>query len=431
MCGIFGIITKDERKFDYSTFCTLGVDNDSRGGDSCGICIDGEYEYGTGVLKYFEDFFPGSKILDKVKKSKIALGHCRKASIGGISEKTAQPVIIKDKSDKVRFVMLHNGTIYNYEKLAKKYIPEIDIKNMTDSQVMARIFYYKGYDSLEEYIGGSVFAIVDYRQPEPQLLLFKGSSKKYSTDVGEVEERPLYTTVSGNGELIFSSTSKYLKAIRKGQEIYTIRANSLITFNGTDLEVLKVYSRKNAYQNKETQAKYYYPTYYGQWDNYYESENNYGSSSYYGGDYISCDRLTNTYMHSGKPVEGKVRLSKYGRVIPEKSSEKEDATIWFFHGIAMDGRNSYNKISRMESKFKDQKKSKFMELCQNLIRYYSMDKVYFKEKEMVKATLPNKFTLFTGEYQVIGEVQVSKYVNGRCKEITNNGSYEGSLKSRV
>ena len=44
-------------------------------------------------------------------------------------------------------MLLHNGTIFNYEDLAKKYIPDIDIKGMTDSQVMEQIFYYKGYDA--------------------------------------------------------------------------------------------------------------------------------------------------------------------------------------------------------------------------------------------------------------------------------------------
>ena len=41
MCGLFGLVGKHSRSFDYSTFCTLGIANDSRGGDSCGIFIDG------------------------------------------------------------------------------------------------------------------------------------------------------------------------------------------------------------------------------------------------------------------------------------------------------------------------------------------------------------------------------------------------------
>lgn len=438
MCGIFGIITKDKRKFDYSAFCTLGIDNDSRGGDSCGICIDKKYEYGTGKLKFFQDFFTQSDLLKKVVESKIALGHCRKASVGSISEKTAQPVIIEDKSNRVRFVMLHNGTIYNYEDLAKKYIPDIDIKGMTDSQVMARIFYYKGYDALEEYEGGSVFAIVDYRQPEPLLLLFKGASKKYSSDAAEVEERPLYTTVSDDGELIFSSTYDFLEAIRRNQKVYTIKANCLITFDGDDLKILKTYSRKNVCQTKKYIAKAYnYPSYntnknyYNQWDDYYSGGcygGNLGLSSYNTGQYLSCDKLTNTYNIEGKLANGKLKLNKYGRIITEDSKESvKTEEIWFIHGIAMSGKDTYERIQNLEKRFK-LKESKFLELYQNLIRYLSLDKVYRRGKEMVKATKPNKFELFTGTYQSIGEVMLTRYINGKSKEITKGGNYEDSFK---
>ena len=130
MCGIAGILRTKKAKFDYQTFCTLGIANDSRGGDSCGVFIDGETEYGTFKEKYFQDFFQDSKVINAAidKKINISLVHCRKASVGVVSEKTAQPVVLRDKAGNVRFVLLHNGTIWNYEELAKKYIPNIDIK---------------------------------------------------------------------------------------------------------------------------------------------------------------------------------------------------------------------------------------------------------------------------------------------------------------
>ena len=190
MCGIFGLISLDKRKqFNFSMFSTLGINNDSRGGDSCGIFIDGNSEYGTTKdNKFFSDFFLDSELLKKTEEFNIALGHCRKASPGmGVSPEKAQPIVLRTaKSGETRFVMIHNGTITNYEDLAKKYIPDIDIKGFTDSQVMARIFYFKGYDCLSEYIGGSVFFIVDYRQPEPDVLMFKGKSRTYDYKNSEI-----------------------------------------------------------------------------------------------------------------------------------------------------------------------------------------------------------------------------------------------------
>ena len=209
MCGLFGVITTKPTKLTKTIFNVLGVENDTRGGDSCGIFIDGQVEYGVNENKYYSNFFKNSKLLKATKKCSIALGHCRKASVGVINETTAQPIVLTNDDGKVEFVVMHNGTIYNYKELARKYIPEIDITGLTDSQVMARIFYYKGYDVLNEYYGGAVFVIVDYRENKPKILLWKGASKQNSACLNKTEERPFKFTVS-NDKFIFSSlgTSK-------------------------------------------------------------------------------------------------------------------------------------------------------------------------------------------------------------------------------
>lgn len=56
MCGIFGIINKKKSDFDKTTFNVLGINNDTRGGDSCGVFIDGRYEYGVDDKSYYEEF---------------------------------------------------------------------------------------------------------------------------------------------------------------------------------------------------------------------------------------------------------------------------------------------------------------------------------------------------------------------------------------
>ena len=105
MCGIFGIINKKVSKFDLGAFCTLGVNNDSRGGDSCGIFIDGWVEYGVNNLKLFKNFMTTSKLLKAIGKCSIALGHCRKASIGSVNVENAQPIIIKNNNN-IDFVLI-------------------------------------------------------------------------------------------------------------------------------------------------------------------------------------------------------------------------------------------------------------------------------------------------------------------------------------
>lgn len=163
MCGIFGQINNKYDKFDYREFCTLGIVNDARGGDSVGIFIDGKTHYGIDKIKHFGDFMCVSKPLDKTEMCKIAFGHCRKTSVGVTSVETAQPVVIR-KKNKVEYVLMHNGTIYNTDALAEKYIPKVNIKGMSDSQVMAHIFHAGHYEALKEYNGSAVFAIIDYRK---------------------------------------------------------------------------------------------------------------------------------------------------------------------------------------------------------------------------------------------------------------------------
>lgn len=249
MCGIFGIITPKPRKLDLRAFCVLGVNNDSRGGDSCGVFIDKKYEYGVNEYKLFYNFFPKSKLLNGVTKCQVALGHCRKASVGAINAANAQPVVIKDKYGNVQFALIHNGTIINYQEMAKKYIPNIDIKDMTDSQVMARIFYHAGYDVLGEYLGAGAFVTVDYRSGEPKVFFFKGESKTSQYSATTTIERPLFCTYSST-EFIFSSIMDYLKALRPGREVLTINPNKLFQLKEGKLYIVKEYDRTKLFQTK-------------------------------------------------------------------------------------------------------------------------------------------------------------------------------------
>ena len=208
MCGIAGILNLKPKKLDYATFTSMGILNDERGGDACGIFIDGDVDYGTAVDdRHFRDYFTKSTVLKEArdKKVNIALVHCRKASVGGVAPEKAQPVVLKDAKGNVRFVMIHNGTVHNYEALAKKYIPDVKIDGLTDSQVLARIFYYKGYECLSEYNGGAAFVTVDYRQPTPLVLMWRGASKKTDVSKEVTEERPLWFVYIRRRQSLYSA----------------------------------------------------------------------------------------------------------------------------------------------------------------------------------------------------------------------------------
>lgn len=400
MCGIFGHITLGEKKkFNYPLFATLGINNDSRGGDACGIFIDGQAEYGTTKeTKYFQDFFLGSKLLSDTKEFNIALGHCRKASPGiGLEPEKAQPVVLRnEKTGKPLFVMLHNGTIHNYKELANEYIPGIKIDGLSDSQVMARIFYYKGYECLSKYRGGSVFVIVDYRQPTPKVLMFKGASKKteYATTI--TEERPLNVSI-GKDDIVFSSIEDYLPAFRPDIKVLTIKENTLVQYRDNDLYVVEKYDRSKMCQAKPTTVKVVgnYGGYSG-----WSLDTDYSYSSY-----ATYEKDLNIYKDKGTPIHGKRYVSKYGRCNKIKATDALE--LWFFHGVLLKNQDCFKFLEDYQKKTR-QDPTVFFAKHQNLIRFLSVDRLYFKNGALVVAT----------------QIYLYKAYTGMVEEFTSNSEWE-------
>jgi len=416
MCGLAGIVNKVPRAFDYSAFCVLGIANDSRGGDSCGVFIDGKYEYGVDKEKYFQAYFPESELLFNTKTARIALLHCRKASVGRITKETAQPVILTNDKGEVEFVVLHNGTIYNYKELAAKYIPEIDISGMTDSQVMARIFYYSGYDVLSEYNGGSVFVIIDYRNYGPHIYLFKGSSKKHAYSKEEEEERPLcYCIDSVKRELMFSSIGIHLLALRKDLNAWDLAANVLWEFNGKELVKVKDCPRDKVTQSREIEILY--PTHrdFRSYKSIFELEDSMYNS------WITQDLNQNICLFKGKRANGKIMLSKWGRV-ETSSSRKMSPTkpFWFFDGVMLKNDKCFRFLYafRRKSGLND---IEFRKKYQTLIRYLSIDEVFRGEDGlMYRALSPTKAIVFTGSLQPLSISSKTEYLAGRVIKNTFN-----------
>lgn len=424
MCGIWGIVNTRPRKFDYTTFCTLGIANDTRGGDSCGYFIDGHYEYGVGKdNKYFQYFFPDNNFLSELKKSTIAFGHCRKASIGKIDKTTAQPVVLTNDNGKIDYVLMHNGTINNYKELAEKYIPEIDIKDMTDSQVMARIFYYKGYDVLSEYIGGAVFAIIDYRENKtPKILLFKGASVKTKYETKETEERPLYFCINKESkELVFSSIASYLMALRPEQITFDLPPNNLFKFVNGELLSIKEISRKSAYQNKKIYNKAYNAWFY---NNYFD----YDDFSY--DDFISLNQLNNTYSGKGKLLFGKYIISNFGKILDKPCKTSICKLIYFWNGIALRNESCFKFLCSLRKETR-MSADKFNSHFNLLIRYLSIDRIYSDNDIWYKAISPTDKIIFTGSLKMLTSTSSIEIANGVKRRIVYGRTGEQAFETLI
>lgn len=398
MCGIAGIVNQKPVPFDFATFCNLGIANDRRGGDSCGVFIDGKVEYGIDKTKLFEDFMFESKLLFKTRVSQIALLHCRKASVGLKTKDQAQPVVIYDKENKPIFVVIHNGTIYNYKELAKKYIPTENIENLTDSQVMARIFFHSGYNVLKEYQGGSVFVIVDYREETPEIFLFKGASKTSTIDKELTEERPLYVAIDEEkNQLVFSSIVSNLFACRYWIRPESMKPNILYKFTGQTLHAEAVYERRNALQSRPI-TTYYYPNY-----------DTAGSTSQLSTSCIYWNRASLKFTHQGVLCQGAKIIGRAGTVYNTEFTTT--SKYWFFNGILLKDKKSYEVIVKAWKK-SGQEISDFVasNLCK--IAYLSEYKVYMLNGRVYKATSPQSTVIFTGIIKPLGEVYTEIFSNG-------------------
>lgn len=237
MCGIWGYSGNDFNKYKFNI---LGLYNDSRGGDSCGIVINNngvkDVKYGfNNNTKLYKNFIEAKNSYDD-KDVQFAVGHCRKASVGGIGLDQAQPVVIKDEDGEPIFTMIHNGTLINYKELAAKYNVDFNF-NETDSQIFCRIVYKAGYDVLCEYEGAGAFIFWDKRYGEDSIKIFKGASLYYSNDNDLYIERPLYIMEKRNSVWI-SSIKESLDFINdENLDVKEVECNLLITIkNGRRLD---------------------------------------------------------------------------------------------------------------------------------------------------------------------------------------------------
>ena len=401
MCGIFGIITPKPTKFDFTTFCVLGSNNDSRGGDSCGIFIDKNYEYGVNEQKLFYNFYPNSKLLKSTTKCTVALGHCRKASVGAINADNAQPVIIKNDNGEVEYVLIHNGTIVNYKELAAKYIPKIDITNMTDSQVMARIFYYAGYKVLGEYIGAGAFVMIDYRSESPQVFIFKGKSKINTYSTAATVERPLYCTYN-NKEFIFSSTLDYLEALRPKREALTISPNLLLSLSNGELSIVEKYDRDNLTQTKSYAAPVYTnyyksPKFTG--NGYYYCDNNY-NGNYDGGFWSKIvDFSDDSYFIGKQKAHGVFLVDRIGNIEEDKNEEKNRNLfkVAFWKGVLLKNISCFTYLTAFAEELECEP-TELMSFFPDLVHYLSSCPYWKNSKGIwVKSDTPSSNHPYTGE----------------------------------
>lgn len=98
-------------------------------------------------------------------RGRVYIGHNRKATIGKITDETAHPFVVDDT-----FALVHNGTLYNHEKLAKT-----DVDSHALAIVLKKAFDQEDHltavgDTLGDVFGAYAVACYDQKQNKVHLL---------------------------------------------------------------------------------------------------------------------------------------------------------------------------------------------------------------------------------------------------------------------
>lgn len=227
LCGIFGFsgkqrLSKEDLRSAMLRFKIIGIYNESRGKDSCGVYINNEVRKGFGPTKLFTSFIE-SEIFDLSNRNTIFLGHTRSASYNSkVTLDNQHPFLIDDD-----LLLTHNGTLKETDIFCERH--NLDPKDYSvDSQMLATVLYRKGPKAaLESYKGAAALAYTLKSKPNT-LYLYHGKAQEYKS-VAAAEERPLYYLSTPEG-IYYSSMDNALDAIRTSDEdiVYTVTHNQVM-----------------------------------------------------------------------------------------------------------------------------------------------------------------------------------------------------------
>ncbi len=117
-CGVFGIYTKEQSDVANSAYFALYA-LQHRGQESCGIVVNdrGVFNYHKGIGLVNEVF--NAEELEKLGRGRIAIGHVRYSTTGGLNPHNTQPIVVRHIKGPMSIA--HNGNLVNALELRSEY----------------------------------------------------------------------------------------------------------------------------------------------------------------------------------------------------------------------------------------------------------------------------------------------------------------------
>ncbi len=117
-CGVFGIYTKEQSDVANSAYFALYA-LQHRGQESCGIVVNdrGVFNYHKGIGLVNEVF--NAEELSKLGRGRIAIGHVRYSTTGGLNSHNTQPIVVRHIKGPMSIA--HNGNLVNALELRSEY----------------------------------------------------------------------------------------------------------------------------------------------------------------------------------------------------------------------------------------------------------------------------------------------------------------------
>jgi len=250
MCGLAGF---NGPVGDKAKLKVLGVMNETRGVDSCGIAYKDYIEKGVEDTAKFRDLIVRTN-LPPIKNGTVLI-HTRHATIGVKSLDNAHPFLIPTPNGDT-MVFAHNGTLTNWRELIVKYGHKVQDFSV-DSQALGFLIAHHGIKILSEYEGAAACCYYFRSAPET-LYLFSGGHRESSTTVKLVQERPLHYITIGKG-LYFSSEANPLFAISNNDEtVYTLTLNQVYTITNGEIKRRQEIDRNHIVEADKWEDPYFF-----------------------------------------------------------------------------------------------------------------------------------------------------------------------------